>query len=560
MRPETRRGRGGIELIEEAVHWLRRAPAGVLASYYLGTGPFAVGLLYFWADMSRSAFAEERCAASALGLALLFVWMKCWQTVFAGQVRALLTGEAAPAWSLRRLARLLVAQAFIQPTGLVVLPVALVLTLPFGWAFAYYQSLTAVSGRCEGSLRQVSRAAWQQARLWPGQNHQVLSVFLIFGLFVWLNLLSGVVFIPQLLRALFGVESVFTYSPHALFNTTLMMALCAMTYLCVDPILKTVYALRCFYGESLRSGQDLKAELKRFASLAKVPTAGVVTLVFLCSFTALSDQVSAAGEVELERQPPPTLRSATVHAGVAARDLDRSIEQVLERREFTWRMPREAQARERRTDKGFLRLFFEEIFDFLRRSVEWLGRQLDRLFEKLFGRSRTGPAPGSGMEWLTSLQGLFFLVVMVLACALAVLLLRLWKRGRPGRDAVLVEAIQPAPDLTDESVGADTLPEDGWIRLARELAGRGELRLALRAFYLSSLAHLAARGLISLAKFKSNQDYRRELVRRRQALPELLGLFGGSVEVFDRVWYGRHEVTAETVDQFAANVERIKAC
>ena len=98
------------------------------------------------------------------------------------------------------------------------------------------------------------------------------------------------------------------------------------------------------------------------------------------------------------------------------------------------------------------------------------------------------------------------------------------------------------------------------MKLARELAGRGELRLALRALYLSSLAHLAARSLVSIARFKSNQDYRRELGRRGHSLPELRGLFGESVEVFDRVWYGVHEVSADTLDHFAANVERIKAC
>src|SRR2546423_5252771 len=103
------------------------------------------------------------------------------------------------------------------------------------------------------------------------------------------------------------------------------------------------------------------------------------------------------------------------------------------------------------------------------------------------------------------------------------------------------QAIQPAPDLTDENVAADQLPEDGWTKLGRELLERGELRLALRAFYLASLAHLAGRHLISLAKFKSNHDYERELRRRGHSFPELLSLFGENVQVFDRIWYGMHE-------------------
>lgn len=120
-------------------------------------------------------------------------------------------------------------------------------------------------------------------------------------------------------------------------------------------------------------------------------------------------------------------------------------------------------------------------------------------------------------------------------------------------------AAQPVPDVADENVGAEQLPEDGWTSLARELLGRGEFRLALRAFYLASLAHLADRNLVSLARFKSNRDYERELQRRAHAFPDLQTLFGENVSCFDRVWYGRHEVTGELVTRFATNVERIKA-
>ncbi len=97
------------------------------------------------------------------------------------------------------------------------------------------------------------------------------------------------------------------------------------------------------------------------------------------------------------------------------------------------------------------------------------------------------------------------------------------------------------------------------MQLARELLARGEFRLALRAFYLSSLAHLADRNLISLARFKSNRDYERELQRRAHSFPQLREVFGENVSAFDRVWYGTHEATNELVARFAANVERLKA-
>jgi hypothetical protein len=89
---------------------------------------------------------------------------------------------------------------------------------------------------------------------------------------------------------------------------------------------------------------------------------------------------------------------------------------------------------------------------------------------------------------------------------------------------------------------------------------RGELRLAMRAFYLASLAHLSERNLLTLARFKSNRDYERELLRRSHALPEVARLFSENVSVFDGIWYGLHEVTDESVAAFRANVERIKSC
>jgi hypothetical protein len=86
----------------------------------------------------------------------------------------------------------------------------------------------------------------------------------------------------------------------------------------------------------------------------------------------------------------------------------------------------------------------------------------------------------------------------------------------------------------------------------------GDLRLALRALYLASLAHLGQRELIVIAKFKSNHDYARELRRRAQAREALLAAFGENVSEFERAWYGMHEVTRDHFEHFNANVERIR--
>ena len=121
------------------------------------------------------------------------------------------------------------------------------------------------------------------------------------------------------------------------------------------------------------------------------------------------------------------------------------------------------------------------------------------------------------------------------------------------------EAISTAPNLEDDDVAPDQLPEDGWLTMARDLLARGEMRLALRAFYLASLAHLAQRNLISIARFKSNRDYERELGRRAHAIPVVMNTFSENVSIFDRIWYGMHEVNSALLDDFQRNVEKIKA-
>src|SRR6476620_10076074 len=124
--------KGAIELIEEAVHLLRQAPPSVLAAYYIGALPFVIGLLYFWAEMSRSPFASEHLAGESLGLAALFLWMKAWQARFARGLWTQIGGHGPPAFGWHQWRDVLTSQSALQTLGLLVLPVALVLTVPFG--------------------------------------------------------------------------------------------------------------------------------------------------------------------------------------------------------------------------------------------------------------------------------------------------------------------------------------------------------------------------------------------------------------------------------------------
>ena len=158
-----------------------------------------------------------------------------------------------------------------------------------------------------------------------------------------------------------------------------------------------------------------------------------------------------------------------------------------------------------------------------------------------------------------ALRFLFYLLIALVVGGLGYLIYMALTRSGRLAEAIVAEPVLPVPNLADENLGAEQLPEDEWTKLANELLQRGELRLALRAFYLASLAHLAARNLVSLARFKSNHDYERELRRRGHSFPELLNLFAENVSVFERIWYGLHEINAELVREFSVKVTKIKA-
>jgi len=541
---KRREGPSALETIEIAVHLLRAAPVATLAAYYAGALPFVLGFLFFWADMSRSPFAAQHAVPASLGLAVLFVWLKFWQALFARELRSQLSGETRARLTLARAGKILFTQTALQPTALFVLPLALIPALPFPWLYAFYQNLTVQAEADTPTLRAAMARSWRLALLWPAQNHVIFAVIGLFSLFVFLSLAITGAMLPEMFKMFFGIESVFTRGGEAMLNTTFFTAIFGLCFLCVDPILKAIYVVRAFQGEALQTGEDLRAALRPFAPVTAKLVACLVLMMALVSATPTKAQATAP--------VPPAVEP------VQPKELDRAIEDVIQKRKYTWRAPREKVVKPADGEPGVFAKFFERMGTMVRNALRSVGGWLEKILRKIFGRF--GPTPGSSdYGWIMTKQMLLYGLLAVVLSAVAVLLIRFWRKRQ--RDVLVATAqpVQPAPDLADENVAADQLPEDGWTSLARELLGRGELRLALRAFYLASLAHLADRNLVSLARFKSNRDYQRELQRRAHAFPNLQTLFGDNVSCFDRVWYGRYEATSELVTRFAANVEQMKS-
>jgi hypothetical protein len=536
-------GPSPLEWIETAAHLLRSAPAGALLCYYTGSATCLLGLLYFWADMSKGAFAAGHITESALNAAALYIWMKCWQAVFLSKLRAHLLMEPNAPWTVRRIIALAVTQAALQPAGLFLRFIAANILVPYIWTYSVFMGVAILGDGTEPSLRAVVRGAVREAGLWWRQTHLALLCLLGFALFILFNVVVLAVALPFAVRIFLGIESPFTRDLSAMFNSTFFMASFAVTYLCFDPLRKAVFLVRHFQGVSRKSGEDLRVELKTIRSRSR---GAVMALALLA--TLLAGPLPAGRAAE----PPPP-------AHVESKPLNESLDRVLERREYAWRLPRETVAGSEqkgrigqffasavRTAKGWLR----KVSKVVKSAADWIEKQLEPKEDKSTSSS-------SGIDW----GHVASRVLIVLAAVLFVGLGLMWWRSR--KTSPKVSAAQPvvaAPDLNEESVTADQLPEEGWLSVGRDLMQRGELRLALRAFYLAMLAHLGQRELIRLARHKSNYDYDRELQRLARGQTGLIDAFDANLHLFERGWYGEHAVTLETLEGVSQNIARIRAC
>lgn len=531
MKQRTR-GKPATDLLEEAVDLLRRCGLVTWLCYYVGSVPFILAFLYFWSEMSAGAYAEQTLPTAALGMAAALVWMRSWQSVFAHRLLALAGTPPSPPWTPGRVARLAVQQAFVQSSALFVLPVAALLTVPYGWTLAFYQHFH-VDG-CGEKLpvrRLIARSA-AHARLWPEQNHIGIGFLLLLTAVVYLNALSLLWAVPHLAKTLLGIETVFTRNHLSLLNSTVLLIAAGITYLVIAPLSQAFYVLRGFYGQAVRTGADLKAALRRFRSAA------------VCILGAL---VCFAGQ--------PAARA------VESKQLDQSIRKVLASPEFAWRMPREPAEASAETPALFQK-FTGAVGAALKKCVaplKKLAKKLIRWFEKYLETRQPASEKPALTTWKNAFEWTLYLLCALLAVAALLVMRRAWNRRRsaPRIDA---EPVRAVPDLRSEQVTADQLPEDRWIALAEELAGQGEFRLSLRALYLAGLAHLGARELVTIARAKSNCEFGRELGRRARSRPGLIDAFAQSVRTYERVWYGTAEATRETVADYGVNLERLRAC
>ena len=187
--------------------------------------------------------------------------------------------------------------------AVIALPFAAFITLPFAWVYAIFQNADVFATTSD--LSAAWRKSREQAFLWPKQNWQLLACASLLATIIFVNVMLSFLFGAQLLHSVLGVQTALTRSRFAFLNSTLIGVAAAISYLAVNPILKAAYVIRCFEGESLHTGADLRLVLRRASIL----------VVLLFSIHAPSE-------------------------AAPVQQYDQAIDSVLRRPEYSWRLPK----------------------------------------------------------------------------------------------------------------------------------------------------------------------------------------------------------------------------
>jgi hypothetical protein len=529
---------GSIELMDQAVRLLRQASLSTLLCHWLGSVPLALALLLFRNLVGRPRIPASAGALYALILTLLLIWMNCWRAVFAGRLRRQLTGAVDSAsssqWTARRVFHLIALQAYFGATKLFILPLSALIMFTFGNTVAFYRIVAVLSGGGDAGdldpLRLRSRAR-QLAAFGSGQNWTVLAILLLLQVIAAINLTLAIAILPQLFRVLTGIETAFSRSGTVfMMNPLFPLLVIAVTWLALDPFVQAVYCVRCFRAESIETGEDVRAGLRRIRAGRQVAAAA-----FLFVAGSWTGHAAAADGV------------------VAPSSLEQAIKQTMQSHEYDWRLPPPADLVRGHsgivdfTDRAIagLRSVFQSIGTAMDAFFRWLLRQFGVIPE-----SGPGAPPGSALH-----RSVYVLMALVLAAGLWIV----WHKRRARTKTVPATAnFVTGVNLDSEDLTPDRLPEEQWLELALRCLAERNFRLGLRAYYLASLAWLGRTEFITIHSGKTNREYELELRRRARAFPDAGGHFAANIAAFERAWYGMHDVTAEDTDEFRGRMEQMK--
>jgi hypothetical protein len=249
-----------IDLLEEAIHLLRRTSALTYAYYLIGVAPFTIVLLQFLVNASYHRYAAEHLVESAAELVIAYAWMKGFQAMACRQLLATSMGDPVRPLSLLDLVRLWLAQWAIQPLGILAKPMAFLVLVPSPFVDAFFQNASILLTGRPGDLARCIR--FSKGEIGPSLVLQ--AVIFIFRVVVFAAVYSAFATLPFLARTLFGIDTPLTRSYEWLLSLPFILGTGFQSYLLIDLLVKSVYVVRITTIECASSGKDL---LRRLAAL-----------------------------------------------------------------------------------------------------------------------------------------------------------------------------------------------------------------------------------------------------------------------------------------------------
>jgi hypothetical protein len=583
-----------VDLIEEAIHLLRRAPIEAYALFLVAIAPFVLCFFQFCSEMSYSEFAGLNLPGSASILALSYLWMKAVQHLACRQLVRVYTGEFPNRGNFGSILRSCIHQTAIHPLGLFAKPMAALasipgfltfvplLMLPASIIFSFFQNASIVITGERGDFAKCWRLSVNRGR--AAASLLFLSFFL--RIVIFLNVYLTIGALPYLVKVLFGIDTFLSRDFRWLISFSYLVGIALISYFMLDLLSKAIQVIKVCRAEAQTTGKDLQRSLMSLTAANKRERASSHAgslLWLLCLMVsalptraappvhvALSDPSvpSTASAITGHLHPNPPILLASLKRVPPPSEADRipdselndRIDRELSGSEYSWRKPQHhLVAGEKNWVQG-LGAWIAKSLVKLNKAINRLVEAITKWWKSFFPNPEgpTGfPAAGAAPNWINQL--LLYAIICGLIIAAALIVLRILGRSKKRRLVPIGPPALVTPDLESETTVADELPEDEWILLARRKLEGGEPRLALRALFLAVLSLLGAQRLIIVRQSKSNFDYESELRLRRSA--ELTELFRGNRRLFERCWYGDHPVTDVEIEQSTSFYQRLKhAC
>lgn len=163
-------------------------------------------------------------------------------------------------------------------------------------------------------------------------------------------------------------------------------------------------------------------------------------------------------------------------------------------------------------------------------------------------RSPGGSGGGSAIVWLLLAAAVAVLVALVIRTVATRV------RDREVDDVEPADGDEIVP-LDEALIDPDNSPADWRSRSQRHRAA-GEHRDALRCEYRALVGDLARRNLLDEIPGRTTGEERAQL---RRTTPVVTAAFGAAADMFDGVWYGAVDATAEMVQRFDALEQEVLA-